>query len=253
MPRSRKVITEGTEKEKRAQKKHTPVPSKSSVPSVIKKKSARSSKLTAEVYDIAGRRQGSLALPKELFGQKVNKPLLAQAIRIYFENRSKHYGSVKTRSLVRGGGAKPWRQKGTGRARAGSRRSPLWVGGGITHGPKHRNIQLLLPKKMKRQALVSALSSKASLGQIKIVTNIEKIEPKTKIIANFLTKLGSKGSNLIVVSGKNANVKLATRNIQKTSVDTASNLNAFEVVKNQNVFFSREAIGNLPAHQAGLT
>jgi len=205
----------------------------------------KTTKLSTDVYDTNGKKQGSLNLPKEFFGQKVNKSLLKQALHIYFENQSKHTASVKTRGQKRGGGAKPWRQKGTGRARAGSNRSPLWVGGGTTHGPKYRNIQLNLPKKMKHQALISALSSKASSNSIKVISNIEKIDPKTKIIANLLKKIGAKGTNLIVVSEKNPNVKLATNNLQKTSVDTAINLNALGIIKNKNIFFSKEAIEKL--------
>src|SRR3989344_116488 len=164
----------------------------------------KTTKLSTDVYDTNGKKQGSLNLPKEFFGQKVNKSLLKQALHIYFENQSKHTASVKTRGQKRGGGAKPWRQKGTGRARAGSNRSPLWVGGGTTHGPKYRNIQLNLPK-----------------------------------------KIGAKGTNLIVVSEKNPNVKLATNNLQKTSVDTAINLNALGIIKKKNIFFSKEAIEKL--------
>ncbi|OGD97424.1 50S ribosomal protein L4 [Candidatus Curtissbacteria bacterium RIFCSPLOWO2_01_FULL_38_11b] len=209
-------------------------------------------KLKAELFDISGKKQGTIALPYEVFGQKVNKKLLAQALHIYFVNRSKHAASAKTRSEVRGGGAKPWRQKGTGRARAGSRRSPLWVGGAKALAPKHRESQLILPKKMKRAALISALSSKVADGAVIVITNIEKMPPKTKIIDNFFKKLETKGSSLFIIS-KNAQnsgqtVKLAARNIQKTSVDTANNLNAFEIIKNQNIFMSKEALLEIPSH-----
>ena len=223
-----------------------------SVPSVVARKVSKgktSPKLTAELFDISGKKQGTIALPYEVFGQKVNKKLLAQALHIYFVNRSKHQGSVKTRAEVRGGGAKPWRQKGTGRARAGSRRSPIWVGGGKALGPKHRNIQLSLPKKMKRSALISAFSRKASDNQIKVISNFEKMPPKTKIMANFLNKLQIKGNSLIVISQKTQdtgkNVKLAARNIQGASINTSNNLNAFELIKNKNIFISQEALAQI--------
>lgn len=206
----------------------------------------KSSPLTAEVYDISGKKQGTINLPKEIFGQKPNQKLTAQALHVYFTNSTAHYGSTKTRSEVRGGGAKPWRQKGTGRARAGSRRSPLWVGGATTFGPKARYVQLALPKKMKRLALVTALSEKAKDGQIKVISNLEKIEPKTRVVANFLKKLESKGSTLFVLSSKNENVKLATRNIESVTVDVAGNLNAYEIAKNRNIFLSKETLANLP-------
>ena len=236
MPRAKKIstISKVSRKSKVSKSKLTATKSKSIL-----------SELSAEVYDTNGRRQGSFNLPNEFFGQKVNESLLTQALHVYFENQSKHTASTKTRSETRGGGAKPWRQKGTGRARAGSKRSPLWVGGGITHGPKYRDTHLNFPKKMKHKALISALSSKANSNSVKVITNIEKIEPKTKVIANLLKKLNLKGSNLFVVSDKNPSVKLAARNLQRTSVDTSVNLNALEIIQNKNIFFSKEAIGKL--------
>ena len=203
---------------------------------------ATTSKLSAPVFDINGHSQGIVGLPKEIFGQKVNQKLLAQAIRVYFNNQSAHHASTKTRSEVRGGGKKPWKQKGTGRARAGSRRSPLWVGGGIALGPKYRKTTLTLPKKMKRKALVSALSAKNQAGEIKIITNFEKIEPKTKVVANLFAKLGLKNNILVVLGETNQNVKLATRNIPKISVDLTKNLNAYEVIQNNQILFSKEAL-----------
>jgi len=121
-------------------------------PKTVKSKSAGGG-LSVPAFDINGRSIGKIALPREIFGQKPNEKLLAQAIRIYSVNQSVHAGSTKTRSETRGGGRKPWRQKGTGRARAGSIRSPLWVGGGVAHGPKFRKVTLTLPKKMKKKAL----------------------------------------------------------------------------------------------------
>ena len=211
------------------------------------KTSTKISSLTAQVYDINGKKQGTISLPKEIFAKKPNQKLIAQALHVYFTNSTAHYGSTKTRSEVRGGGAKPWRQKGTGRARAGSRRSPLWVGGAITFGPKARYVELALPKKMKRLALVTALSEKAEDGQIKVISNLEKIGPKTRVVVNFLKKLESKGSTLFVLSSKNENVKLATRNIESVTVNVANNLNAYEIAKNRNIFLSKEALANLPA------
>src|SRR3989338_9117022 len=112
--------------------------------------------------------------------------LIKQAIIAKQSVQYRGSSNTKTRAEVRGGGAKPWKQKGTGRARAGSRRSPIWVGGGKAQGPKHRNVHLSLPKKMKRGALISAFSQKASDNQIKVISNVEKMPPKTKIMANFL-------------------------------------------------------------------
>lgn len=200
---------------------------------------------TADVFNISGKKEGTTTLNKVIFGANVNKKLLAQALHIYFVNSSAHHGSTKTRSEVRGGGAKPWRQKGTGRARAGSRRSPLWIGGAKALGPKPRKTVLTLPKKMKRQSLISALSAKAQNSEVKVVSSFEKIPPKTKIVANFLQKTQQKGSTLFVISAKNNNVTFATRNLQKVLLNTADGLNTYEVVKNQNLIFTKEALQSL--------
>lgn len=241
MPKNAKII-----KTKKARLKKSVATTKLDQKVALPKKSTKISSLTAQVYDISGKKQGTINLPKEIFGAKLNQKLIAQALHVYFTNSTSHHGSTKTRSEVRGGGAKPWRQKGTGRARAGSRRSPLWVGGGKTFGPKARKVQLALPKKMKRVALLTALSEKAKDGQIKVISNLEKTEPKTKIVANFLRKLESKGSTLFVISSKNENIKLATRNIGNLQVNIAGNLNAYEIIKNRNIFLSKEALANLP-------
>lgn len=198
--------------------------------------------LSAKVFDLKGKNIGTAPLPKEIFGQKPNKNLLSQALRVYFANSKPHTAHTKTRAEVRGGGTKPWRQKGTGRARAGSIRSPLWVGGGITFGPRARDAKLSLPKKMKHKALVYALSTKAKSQDIKVIANIEKIDPKTKIIAGLLKNLDMLKNSLFIVSEKNQNLKLATRNIPNVSVETPSNLNAYVVTKNNNLLLSKEAL-----------
>lgn len=199
--------------------------------------------LTVKVFDLKGKSIGTVTLPRQTFGQKPNSSLLAQAIRVYRARHIPHTAHTKTRGEVTGGGAKPWKQKGTGRARAGSIRSPLWVGGGIVAGPRGQSRALTLPKKMKRQALIQALSDKAKDGNIKIIKNIEKIQPKTKLIANLLAKLSIRDQNtLLVISQKNQNVKLATRNIPKFNLDLVPNLNAYEVLRNQNLLISKEAI-----------
>src|SRR3989344_978819 len=172
----------------------------STIDSGVKKDNVKSvtSKLSAPLFDIKGIKQGEVSLPQEIFGAKPSGALLAQAIRIYFANQSAHFASTKTRAEVRGGGRKPHRQKGTGKARAGSIRSPLWVGGGVALGPKPRKVKLSLPKKMRRKALIYALSAKQKSGDIKVIANIEKIPAKTKVVANLLEKLNIKGSTLFV-------------------------------------------------------
>ncbi len=198
--------------------------------------------LTVSVFDLTGKSVATVTLPKEIFGQIPNKNLLSQAIHIYQANSKPKNANTKTRGEIRGGGAKPWRQKGTGNARAGSKRSPLWVGGGITFGPRSRDTRLSLPVKMRRIALISALSAKTQSGDIKVIKNIESAQPKTKIIASLLSKLEVKNKTLIVVADKNNNLRLATRNIPNVSLDTPQNLNAYEILQNRNLILSQEAI-----------
>ncbi len=202
--------------------------------------------LTVQSFANDGKSTGTVSLPKEVFGQDPKEKLIAQAVRVYLANSIKSTANTKTRGEVRGGGKKPWRQKGTGRARAGSSRSPLWVGGGTTFGPRYKDTRLSLPQKMKKKALIYALSKKSKDGQIKILSNIEKVEPKTKIVAGLLNKLGAKGATLIVISSNpptgGQNLKLAARNIPNVTIDTVNNLNAYEIIKSRNIFFSKESL-----------
>lgn len=206
------------------------------------KAQAVSKRLSAPVFDIAGRRLGQVTLPKETFGSKINEKLMVQAIRVYFANRHPKTASAKTRSEVAGGGRKPHRQKGTGRARAGSTRSPLWVGGGIVFGPKPTDKKLKLSKKMKKRALLSALSQKAKVGEILIVSNLEKLAPKTKMAVSLLQKLKVGGRTLVVLEQNKKNIKLAMRNIPEVNVDLADSLNAYEVLSHKNLMFEKLAI-----------
>lgn len=198
--------------------------------------------LSVEVFDLLGKSAGTATLPKEIFGQPVNKKLIAQAIRVYQTNLSTHTAHTKTRGEVNGGGAKPWKQKGTGRARAGSSRSPIWVGGGKVFGPRYRDVKLAMPQKMKHRALISALSAKLNDKEIKVVSGFEKSLPKTKSVANLVKNLNLTGTTLIVIPEKNDNLKLATRNIQKVSTDVVTNLNALTVLSCKNLVLSKESI-----------
>lgn len=201
--------------------------------------------LTIPVYNSVGKKVGTQKLPPDSFSAKNNNQLLSQAVRVYETNILTHNANTKTRGEIRGGGAKPWRQKGTGNARAGSKRSPLWVGGGITFGPRSRKVKLSLPQKMKHKALFIALSQKAKLGSIHVVSDLEKIKPKTKVLSNLIQDLNLSGQTLLVVSSKTQNVNLASRNIKNLSVDLISNLNAYHVIRAKDLIFSKEAISTL--------
>lgn len=218
---------------------------------VKKVTSKRRSGLSVPVYSLAGRVSGKMVLPKEIFGAEVKKSLLDQALGVYMVNQKLHTASTKTRGEVRGSTAKIWRQKGTGRARHGARKAPIFVGGGITFGPKPKNIRLGLPKKMKRAALVAALSSKTMDNKVFGLSGLEKASGKTSELANLLEKLKVKNA-LFVTPEKSGNVVRGVRNIPKTDVLPANQINAFEILKHQNLLITKEALEALrPASPRG--
>lgn len=204
----------------------------------------RQTKLSIPVYSLTGRASGTLALPKEIFGQEVNKKLLSQAIRVYLTNQKIFTASTKGRGEVEGSTAKIYRQKGTGRARHGSIRAPIFVGGGIVFGPTPRKVRLDLPKKMKKAALLSALSDKASSKDIIGVSGIEKATGKTKEVTILLKKVGTDNA-LIITSDKQDNVVRAVRNIQGVSVLPANLINAYEVLRHEILLLTKEAVERL--------
>ena len=160
----------------------------------------------AKLYQFAGEGEPQTqALNERLFGAEVNEDLLYRTVRMQLANRRQGTHSTKTRGEVSGGGRKPWRQKGTGRARAGSRRSPLWVGGGTTFGPKPRSYETKLTRKMKRGALVSALSDRAREERLTLIDRIVFDVPKTKAVVALLDRLGLPDSTLVVVGSAEYN------------------------------------------------
>lgn len=197
--------------------------------------------MSVPVYSLLGRAAGTLALPKEIFGAKVNKALLAQAIRVYAANQKFLPGSTKTRGEVTGSTAKIYRQKGTGRARHGGIRAPIFVGGGITFGPKPRKENLNLPQKMKKAALISALSSKMAEKRIIGLSGLEKSTGKTKEVGQLLKKVGGKSTLVITVDKLEAATR-AFRNIPGVTILSVSQINAYEVYKHQHLLISKEAV-----------
>ncbi len=211
----------------------------------VKKTAKKLSPLSVPVYSLAGVVSGSLELPKELFGAKVNKDLLAQALRVYQTNRKAHWSNTKTRGEVSFSTAKIYRQKGTGRARHGAKSAPIFVHfGGVALGPKHRKTELELPKKMKDGALVSALSQKMSEGEVLALSSTEKSSGKTRETAKLLSKLGKK-SALIVAEAKSDNLARSIRNLIGVRLSTAQQVNAFEVIKHQSLILTKEAVAKL--------
>lgn len=219
---------------------------KKSTAKKAKVESRKSGSLSIPVYSLAGRASGTLVLPKEIFGQKINKNLLVQAIRVYTTNQKIIAGSTKTRGEVTGSTAKIYRQKGTGRARHGAIRAPIFVGGGIIFGPKPRKINLSLPQKMKKAALISALSSKVVDNNIAGLTGLEKASGKTKEIVKLVASVKEKNnSTLIVTADKQDNVVRGAHNIPGIDVLPVYMLNAYEVLKHELLLMTKEAVDKL--------
>ncbi|KKP95441.1 MAG: 50S ribosomal protein L4 [Microgenomates group bacterium GW2011_GWC1_38_14] len=216
---------------------------------IMKKETTKVGGLSAEMYSAKGRSLGKIALPKEIFGVKINDQLLAQAVRVFLANQRQGNASTKTRGMVQGSSRKIYRQKGTGRARHGSIRAPIFVKGGIAFGPKPHDFSLKFPKKMKKAALFSALSSKQKSGEIKVISDLTKIEPKTKNIAGLLKTLNKdkkKTKNLLVLATKDSgSARIAGRNIEKLNIIVGSNLNAYDVLSNTQILFMKEAIDDI--------
>lgn len=199
------------------------------------------STLKIAVVDTTGKEVETLSLPEVLFGAKVNPTLMAQAVRVYLANQRQGTASTKTRGEVEGSTRKIYRQKGTGRARHGGIRAPIFVKGGIAHGPKPRDYSLDMPVKMRRAALFSALTVKLQQGDIVVVAGLEKVEPKTKTMAKTFDALGIKNA-LVVMPGKVDSVYKAARNIDGLALTAAEQLNTYEVLEAKKVIFMKDAL-----------
>jgi large subunit ribosomal protein L4 len=199
------------------------------------------------VYSKDGSIVGKRELLASIFGQKVNEILISEVIRAYMANARHGTASTKKRAEVRGGGRKPWRQKHTGRARAGSIRSPIWKGGGVAFGPKPRDYSIDMPKKKKRTALLSALSLMAKEGKILIIDEIAIEHPKTKTFYDMLKNFGFKENAklLFTLDKTDSNVYKSGRNIPEVSFTTASDLNALAVLSTDTVIFSLKGLLSL--------
>lgn len=198
---------------------------------------------SAFVYDQEGAKIDTLNLDDRLFGQKPNPNVIYQYVRAYLANQRQGTVKRKSRSEVRGGGAKPWRQKGTGRARAGTNTSPIWVGGGRAFPPQMRDYGISVPKRVKRLALVSALSSKALGNRIKIVDQFLMEIPKTKAMVEFLDKLSIGGSKILFLfEGLDENLCKSGRNIKGVVLKRASLINPYDLLNSDFLIMTRGAL-----------
>ncbi|MDO8536854.1 MAG: 50S ribosomal protein L4 [bacterium] len=207
------------------------------------------------VYNLKNEKVGTVDLPERIFGAKWNSVLVKQVLDAQLANKRRPWAHAKTRAEVRGGGRKPWRQKGTGRARHGSTRSPLWVGGGKSHGPsKERDFSQKVNKKMKRLALFSALSKKLKDGEVKIYESLAIEIPKTKRLAETLRpilnlkKKQNKFDVLLIADKENKNIMRASSNLPKAKSSHPESLNIYDVLNYKNIFIEKEAVGAINKH-----
>lgn len=180
-------------------------------------------------------------LPESIFGVAVRPHLLHQAVVMQLNNRRAGTASTKTRGKVRGSGKKPWRQKGSGRARAGSVRSPIWVGGGTAFGPLPRDYSYRIPKKARRQAVLSALSLKRQEGKLVVVEPEDFSEIKTRLMAEAMAALGV-GKALFVIADRDEKIELSARNLPDVKVLRVDGLNVYDVLRFEHLVLTREAL-----------
>jgi len=201
-----------------------------------------------DIYNVSGERIGEVTLSSKVFGTKVNEALLYEALKAQASSRRRGTASTKERAQVRGGGRKPWRQKGTGRARAGSIRSPIWKGGGTTFGPRPRDYSYSLPRKAKRKAIKSALSAKFKEKEILILDRMDLQEAKTKKMASILVNLRSGKKPLLVIEEGNEMVRRAARNIEGVKVISPNSLNLYDLLNHNKLILTKEALAKIEEH-----
>ncbi|MCL5677439.1 MAG: 50S ribosomal protein L4 [Firmicutes bacterium] len=194
------------------------------------------------VYNVEGQTVGEMELSDAVFGAEVNESLLHDAVVRHLANQRQGTADTKTRSEVAGGGRKPWRQKGTGRARQGSTRSPQWRHGGVVFGPHPRDFRLQMPRRSRRAALRSALSAKVAAGDLVILDQLSFAEPKTKAVTGIIGKLQlGETKTLIVTAGPDANVYKSARNLPRVGTSQAGSLNVYDVMVHGKLVMTRDA------------
>ena len=203
--------------------------------------------MEAKIFTAQGEEKGSLALKDSVFGLKPVPELLNEVLKAYLANQRRGTAATKTRGFVSGGGRKPWRQKGTGRARAGSTRSPIWIGGGVTFGPRNiRNFSQRMPRKMVQQSIFMALSRKVKDKKLIIVDSFPFSKVKTKDIQAFLENLPiEEGKVLIILAKTNAFLELSAANLKYLTILQAQNINLIDILKNDYLVTDKEGINSI--------
>ena len=198
-----------------------------------------------DVYDMKGKKVSDIELLDAVFGIEPNENIVHSALKNYLANQRQGTQSTKTRAEVSGGGRKPWRQKGTGRARQGSIRAPQWIKGGIALGPKPRSYKYTVNKKERKLAIKSVLSSKVLEKELTVVDKLELKEIKTKTMVNTLAALKVEGKTLIILPASNKNVVMSARNIQGVKAISANNINVFDLLKYKNLILPVDTVKKL--------
>jgi len=198
------------------------------------------------VYTQEGKEAGEVALPKDVFEVQMNADLVHQVVISYAANKRQVSAHTKNRGEVRGGGRKPWRQKGTGRARAGSTRGPIWKGGGVSGGPRNEKVyEKAIPAKMRKKALAMVLSEKAKNNLLVVVDTLDMQSPKTKIMAAMIKKLPVASASRLVLYSSGKEIFLAARNIAKTGVAETRNMNVADLLKYKYVVLGKDIIAEI--------
>lgn len=200
---------------------------------------------TVDIYNVDGKVVGNMDLNESVFGVEVRPDVMHEVVVNYLANQRQGTQSTKTRTEVRGGGIKPWRQKGTGRARQGSIRAPQWVGGGVALGPKPRDYRYTLNKKVRRLALKSALSSKVQENEVIVLDALTCDEIKTKQIVDLLKNLNVNEKALIVLPENDKNVVLSARNIKGVDTTYVGSINTYEVLNHTKCIILKDAVSKL--------
>ena len=200
---------------------------------------------TVAVYDMANKQVGDIELNDNIFGAEVNGPLLHQAVVMQLASQRLGTHATKTRAMVRGGGRKPWRQKGTGHARSGSNTSPVWVGGGVVFGPHPRSYSFSMPRKQRRLAIKCALSDKVQSGDFLVLENLNFDIPKTKDVVKMLDAFKVEKKALIITADEAENVERSSRNIPGVKAISAMGLNVFDILHHDKLFVTKDAVNRI--------
>ncbi len=202
--------------------------------------------MDTKLYNQNGEEIGKIELSKKVFGAPVNKTLLWEAITIVLNNQRRGTAKTKTRAEIRGGGKKPWRQKGTGLARHGSIRSPIWRKGGVVFGPKPRDYYKKMPQQKKTKALLSALSVAAQENRIRIIENMDIEKPNTKSVYELLKKINISGTKILISPDKiSKNLLLSVRNIPKINLKRSIDINCYDVLWADYILFTKNGLSEL--------